>query len=86
MFANVSNLLVVALFAIAATGANVHRAKNGTYGKDEVDALSAEGLAKLKEWTRSNPPAGNCTLENAVIRREWYKSAHTHSISLNPIG
>lgn len=83
MLANVSNLLVASLFAIGAVGSNIHRAEDGSYGGDEVDALSAEGLAKLKEWTSSNPPANNCTLENAVIRREWYESSHTHGMPLN---
>ncbi|KFY00717.1 hypothetical protein V490_01234 [Pseudogymnoascus sp. VKM F-3557] len=71
MLASVSNILTASLFAVAAVGSNIYRAESDSYGGDEVDALSAAGLAKLKEWTSSNPPAGNCTLENAVIRREW---------------
>lgn len=90
MLANVSNLLVASLFAVAAVGSNIHRGGNSSYGGDEVDAISAEGLAKLKEWTRSNPPTGNCTLENAAIRREWYEPAHIRGIPLtrsaNPLG
>lgn len=80
MLASVSNLLVASLFATTVVGSSVHRAENGNHGGDEVDAISAKGLAKLKAWTRSNPLAGNCTLENAVIRREWYESTHTHGI------
>ena len=83
MLTNVSSLLMASLFAVAAVGSNIHRAEDGSYGGDEVDAISAEGHAKLKAWTSSNPPAGNCTLENAVIRREWYEFAHSHSMPLN---
>lgn len=88
MLANVSNFLVASLFALVAVGSNTHRSGNSSYSGDEVDAISAEGLAKLKEWTKSNPPTGNCTLENAVIRREWYESALWYSItkSVNPLG
>jgi hypothetical protein len=82
MFGSVSNILTASLFAVAAVGSNIYRAESDSYGGDEVDALSAAGLAKLKEWTSSNPPAGNCTLENAVIRREWYESVYTHAIPL----
>ncbi|KFY75915.1 hypothetical protein V499_04191 [Pseudogymnoascus sp. VKM F-103] len=71
MLASVSNILVASLFATTVVGSSVHRPENGNHGGDAVDAISAKGLAKLKAWTKSNPPAGNCTLENAVIRREW---------------
>jgi hypothetical protein len=74
MLPNVSNLLVASLFAVAAVGSNVHRAEAATsQAGDAVDALSAKGLANLAAWTRSHPPAGRCTVENAAVRREWYE-------------
>lgn len=42
-----------------------------TYPPDVVDELAKESLPKLKEWLEKNPQ-GECTLETAVRRREWF--------------
>ena len=71
---NISNLLTASLLAAAAIGSNVHRTQSVTSQcGDAVDELSAKGLANLEKWTKTHPPTCPCTLENAVVRREWYE-------------
>lgn len=72
MLLNVSNLFVASIFAIAAVGSHIHRAEAAdSLVGDAVDALSDKGLANLEAWVHSHPPAGHCTLANAIVRREW---------------
>jgi len=58
-----SCLGALALFTGAATA--------GIYPPDAVDDLSAKGMENLKKYVANNPIPGNCTLENAVHRKEW---------------
>ena len=61
-------LAVVAAFAVAglATGDILQ-----PFPPDEVDELQAASLDKLRTFVTESPPAGGCTLETAVRRREW---------------
>ncbi|KAK4446285.1 hypothetical protein QBC34DRAFT_470052 [Podospora aff. communis PSN243] len=54
------------LFAAAFAG----QALAGAYPPDAVDQLATASLPKLREWLAKNPQ-GNCTLENAIRRKEW---------------
>jgi hypothetical protein len=38
----------------------------------QTDLLAAEALGKLAAYYAAHPAQGNCTLENASVRREWY--------------
>jgi hypothetical protein len=38
----------------------------------KTDLLAAEALRKLKAYYAGNHMPGNCTLENAAVRKEWY--------------
>ena len=42
------------------------------YAPDLVDGLAAKGLKNIKKYVAKNPINGNCTIENAVYRQEWY--------------
>ncbi|KAK1754031.1 hypothetical protein QBC47DRAFT_429522 [Echria macrotheca] len=53
---------------LAAVAANLAIAQ--TYPPDDVDILVKKSLSKLKEYL-SKYPQGNCTLENAIRRKEW---------------
>jgi len=53
----------VALFASVTTA--------NPFPPDPVAPLAAKGMENLKKFVAKNPARGNCTLENAAIRKEW---------------
>jgi tyrosinase len=56
------SVLTAALFAVIVA--------SQAYPPDEVDQLVKASLPKLQEWLAKNPQ-GNCTLDNAIRRKEW---------------
>lgn len=52
--------------------------RNEKFPLDVVDKLHESTIPKVEAWM-AKKKAGNCTLENAAIRREWY--AHPLSLS-----
>lgn len=50
------------------------RDRNPNYPLDVVDELEEATMPKVEAWMAEKIAAGsnnNCTLENAVVRREW---------------
>lgn len=50
------------------------QATAGPYPPDVVDQLAAASMDKLRDYLAENPPAGGCTLDNAIKRQEWLVS------------
>lgn len=69
-----STTIGAAFFAVLAAA--------GPYPPDEVDKLATSSLPKLQEYLKRNPQ-GECTLETAVRRKEWYGLFPTN-ISVEP--
>lgn len=46
--------------------------RNAQFPLDVVDKLHESTIPKVEAWMASKTKKGNCTLENAAIRREWY--------------
>ena len=65
MLLNMKLLPIVALVVLA----NVATAK--PVPPDLVAPLAAKGMENLRKFVAETPIRGNCTLENAAIRKEW---------------
>ncbi len=51
------------------------RVRNPVYPLDVVDKLLEDTMPSIDKWLSAKAAAGknnNCTLENAVVRREWF--------------
>jgi len=56
--------------SVIATAAFASLSTAQVYPRDEVDILAKASLPNLAEYLTKHPQ-GNCTLENAVRRKEW---------------
>ena len=65
MFSNYLSVIVLSLLSLSCT-------VESAYLADEVDALTMSGLISVAACLAEHGAQNNCTLQNAVQRKEWY--------------
>ena len=63
------------LLSIKALALLVGFATAKPFPPDLVAPLAVKGMENLRKFVAKNPIRGNCTLENAAIRKEWLVTA-----------